>query len=150
MPWSFWIRVRSPYKKFIDISRKSYLVSVLIILLHRLCNAFNNDKIKILVSSNTNVAVDRILCNLLDLGFTDFVRVGSLRKISKRILPYTLQMRNGSEEIKELQRILKEEELEDAESSEVQRTIQLFKEDKNLNLLGSTFVTGSYLDKSSF
>ena len=46
---------------------------------------------KILFASNTNTAVDRVLTGLLNLGFTEFVRVGSLKKIHKHILPFTAQ-----------------------------------------------------------
>jgi hypothetical protein len=48
-----------------------------------------DDKIKILVCGLTNVAVDRILMLLLEQGFQDFARIGSLKKISKPILRYT-------------------------------------------------------------
>lgn len=44
---------------------------------------------KILVSTLTNVAVDRILIELLGSGYTDFARVGSMRNISKVLLPYS-------------------------------------------------------------
>lgn len=44
---------------------------------------------KILVSTLTNVAVDRILIDLLQSGFTDFARVGSMKNISKVLLPYS-------------------------------------------------------------
>lgn len=43
---------------------------------------------KLLVSSTTNVAVDRILLGLLAMGFDQFVRVGSVKKIAKPVLPY--------------------------------------------------------------
>jgi hypothetical protein len=36
------------------------------------------------------VAVDNILEGLLNLGFNDFIRVGSQKKISKKILPYII------------------------------------------------------------
>lgn len=39
-------------------------------------------------SSTTNVAVDRVLSNLLSFGFDSFVRIGSVKKIAKEILPY--------------------------------------------------------------
>ncbi len=64
---------------------------------------------KVLLASTTNVAVDRVLmvrmtllcvCDLLiralccmqvllSLGFEDFVRVGSVKKIAKQILPFS-------------------------------------------------------------
>jgi hypothetical protein len=39
--------------------------------------------------------VDRVLLGLVDQGFTEFVRVGSLKKIAKPILNYTLQSGDG-------------------------------------------------------
>lgn len=48
------------------------------------------EKFRILVSAATNTAVDRILVALLEEGFTDFVRVGSLKRINSRILPYSI------------------------------------------------------------
>lgn len=48
------------------------------------------EKFRILVSAATNTAVDRILVSLLEEGFTDFVRVGSLKRINTRILPYSI------------------------------------------------------------
>jgi hypothetical protein len=36
-----------------------------------------------------NGAVDRVLLGLLNEGFTQFFRVGSLRKIAKKILKHT-------------------------------------------------------------
>ena len=43
----------------------------------------------VLLCSHTNSAVDNLLCKLLDLGFTDFIRLGrSLRVIKDRVHPY--------------------------------------------------------------
>ncbi|KAI9217281.1 AAA domain-containing protein, partial [Blastocladiella britannica] len=42
-----------------------------------------------LLSSNTNVAVDRVLENLLEKGFTQFVRIGNKKRVAKGILPHT-------------------------------------------------------------
>ena len=58
-----------------------------------------------MISSTTNVAVDRVLLvnyaiililnhqhklqSLMQLGFEDFVRVGSVKKIAKKILPFS-------------------------------------------------------------
>ena len=93
-------------------SRKSFLVAVIIIYLHKLAGQKDdNQTIKILIASNTNVAVDRILLSLRDLGFEDFVRVGSLKKIAKRVLPHTVQVQTASDDIRELQRMLQEDSL---------------------------------------
>ncbi|KAK9844143.1 hypothetical protein WJX81_005799 [Elliptochloris bilobata] len=48
-----------------------------------------------LVAANTNIAVDRILCGLLDTGFTDFLRVGALRRIDRRLLHHSLHCGAG-------------------------------------------------------
>jgi hypothetical protein len=44
---------------------------------------------KILVCALTNVAVDRILLMLKDSGYTEFARVGSLKKIHKSLLTFS-------------------------------------------------------------
>jgi hypothetical protein len=79
---------------------KSYLIAVLIIFYHRAVTSgfLEPENFRILVSSNTNVAVDRVLLSLLKLDFNSFVRVGSLRKISKTILPFTAQQIKSSNE----------------------------------------------------
>jgi len=65
---------------------------------------------RILISANTNVAVDRVLTALLDAGFNDFIRVGSVRKIDPTILPYSLHVKTGKgkSHIKELEAMLNE------------------------------------------
>ncbi|RMX43744.1 hypothetical protein pdam_00023690 [Pocillopora damicornis] len=97
---------------------KSFLLAVVVLYLVELFKAndsFNqqSDNVsswKILVSSTTNVAVDRILLGLLDLGFEEFVRVGSIRKIAKPVLPYSVHSTGSdSQELKELQSLLKTE-----------------------------------------
>lgn len=52
---------------------------------------------RVVISSTTNVAVDNVLVRLLDFGFTDFLRVGSMKKINKRIAPYVLQQQESVE-----------------------------------------------------
>ena len=47
---------------------------------------------RILVSAHTNVAVDRMLNALKQRGFTDFIRVGALRRIDHSILPHSLHL----------------------------------------------------------
>ncbi|XP_033122340.1 uncharacterized protein LOC117121304 isoform X2 [Anneissia japonica] len=94
---------------------KSFLLSVVVLFLVHLftiktdqLETSEDDYWKLLISSTTNVAVDRILMGLLDLGFEDFIRVGSLRKISKPILPYSVHASDKkNDDIKELQEMLK-------------------------------------------
>lgn len=47
-------------------------------------------KIRILVASLTNTAVDTILLGLQRAGFNDFARVGSLPRIAKQVLPHVM------------------------------------------------------------
>ena len=67
-------------------------------------------RLKLLIASTTNVAVDRVLTGLMDLGFSEFIRVGSLKKISKRILPYSIHASDQEDqELKELNDLMKSE-----------------------------------------
>jgi len=46
----------------------------------------------------------------LELGFDEFVRVGSIRKIAKPVLPYSVHSTGSDgQELKELQALLKTE-----------------------------------------
>ena len=65
---------------------------------------------RIMIAAHTNVAVDRVLQSLLEAGFTDFIRVGSVRKIDPVILPYSLHVKTGKgpSQAKELEAMLKE------------------------------------------
>jgi len=45
----------------------------------------------VVVSSFTNLAVDRVLLILVDLGFEKFVRIGNQKSISKGLLRFTLK-----------------------------------------------------------
>ncbi|KAJ7515544.1 hypothetical protein O6H91_22G017200 [Diphasiastrum complanatum] len=73
-------------------SGKSHLLVILVIFLSELLERRSHFSTRILVSAATNVAVDRILTGLLKHGFTNFLRVGSLKMIAKNILPYSLQV----------------------------------------------------------
>ncbi|ELR18662.1 uncharacterized protein ACA1_393280 [Acanthamoeba castellanii str. Neff] len=79
-----------------------------IVFISRVLDAADNRDIRILVASSTNTAVDRVLEGLLELDFKDFMRVGSLRKISKRVIHHAPQADEKSA-IKDLKLMLKEE-----------------------------------------
>jgi hypothetical protein len=88
---------------------KSFLLVVLILFFAEVLEKAGNTNVRILVSSVTNVAVDGILLGLLKLGFTDFLRVGSQRKIAKQILPFTVASdKSAKEYIKDYKEMLKE------------------------------------------
>ncbi|KAI8908255.1 hypothetical protein DFJ77DRAFT_170299 [Powellomyces hirtus] len=124
---------------------KSFLVSVIIIFLHRVREAGclrKPDKFKVMVASMTNVAVDRILLELLHLNFTDFVRVGSLKKIAKPILPFTAQAKNDKDDAKDLHDMLNSE-LSVSEKKDVEDTIAKFKRNENKSIVESSFLVGA-------
>ncbi|KAK1342256.1 hypothetical protein QTO34_015012 [Cnephaeus nilssonii] len=129
---------------------KSYLLAVVILFLVQLFEksdaptAGSARPWKVLVSSSTNVAVDRVLLGLLSLGFEKFVRVGSVRKIAKPVLPYSLHAgsENASEQLKELHALMKED-LTPMERVYVRRSIEQHKLGTNRTLLGQVRVVGA-------
>ncbi|KAM5255848.1 5'-3' DNA helicase ZGRF1 [Ctenodactylus gundi] len=128
---------------------KSYLLAVVILFFVQLFEksealTFGNTRPwKLLISSSTNVAVDRVLLGLLSLGFEKFVRVGSVRKIAKPILPYSLHAgsENENEQLKELHALLKEN-LTPVEKIYVRRSIEQHKLGTNRTLLKEVRVVG--------
>ncbi|XP_068706006.1 5'-3' DNA helicase ZGRF1-like isoform X2 [Montipora foliosa] len=144
---------------------KSYLLSVIVLYLVELFNVKDSlnqqsasSHSKILVSSTTNVAVDRILLSLLDMGFEDFVRVGSIRKIAKPVLPYSVHSTGSdNQELKELQALLKGQ-LTPAERTHVRKSIERHKQGENKKKLSLVRVVGvtcaasvfPHLDKLKF
>ncbi|XP_078262526.1 5'-3' DNA helicase ZGRF1-like isoform X2 [Rhinoraja longicauda] len=126
---------------------KSYLLAVMILFLVQLFEESEASegprqvRWKLLVSASTNVAVDRVLLGLLELGFDKFIRVGSIRKIAKPILPYSLHAGSDSEELRELQALLKDD-LTPVEKVHVRRCIEQHKLGRNRALLKEIKVVG--------
>ncbi|XP_065763690.1 5'-3' DNA helicase ZGRF1 isoform X4 [Muntiacus reevesi] len=128
---------------------KSYLLAVVILFFVQLfekCEALtvgNARPWKLLISSSTNVAVDRVLLGLLSLGFEKFVRVGSVRKIAKPVLPYSLYAgsENENEQLKELHALMKED-LTPMERVYVRKSIEQHKLGTNKTLLKQVRVVG--------
>ncbi|XP_054059899.1 protein ZGRF1 [Rissa tridactyla] len=128
---------------------KSYLLSVVILFLVQLFESSEATEgprptpWKLLIASSTNVAVDRILLGLLDLGFEDFIRVGSIRKITKAILPYSLHAGSGNEneQLKELLALMKED-LTPVEKIYVRKSIEQHKLGTNKTILQQVKVIG--------
>eukprot|EP00062_Callorhinchus_milii_P012079 gi/632958720/ref/XP_007895200.1/ PREDICTED: uncharacterized protein C4orf21 homolog [Callorhinchus milii] len=126
---------------------KSYLLAVVVLFLSQL---FEESECvegprqvpwKLLISSSTNVAVDRVLLGLLNLGFDRFIRVGSIRKIAKPILPYSLHAGSDNEELRELQALLKED-LTPVEKVHVRKSIEQHKLGRNKAMLREVRVVG--------
>nr|XP_034967890.1 LOW QUALITY PROTEIN: protein ZGRF1 [Zootoca vivipara] len=131
-------------------SGKSYLLAIVILFLVQIfetgegTDGKKSVPWKVLISSSTNVAVDRVLLCLLDLGFEEFIRVGSIRKIAKPILPHSLHAGSGSEseQLKELLALMKDD-LTLAEKIFVRKTIELHKLGTNKALLQQVRVVGA-------
>uniref|UniRef100_A0A8C5M2X6 5'-3' DNA helicase ZGRF1 n=1 Tax=Leptobrachium leishanense TaxID=445787 RepID=A0A8C5M2X6_9ANUR len=129
---------------------KSYLLALVVLFLVQIFEY--SDQVeeqglppwKILISSSTNVAVDRVLLGLLDLKFDRFIRVGSIRKIAKPVLPYSLHSGsdNDSEQMKELLALLKDD-LTPIEKAYVRKSIEQQKLGTNKTLLGQVPVVGA-------
>ncbi|XP_026959355.1 5'-3' DNA helicase ZGRF1 isoform X5 [Sagmatias obliquidens] len=128
---------------------KSYLLAVVILFFVQLfekseaLTVGNARPWKVLISSSTNVAVDRVLLGLLSLGFEKFVRVGSVRKIAKPVLPYSLHAgsENENEQLKELHALMKED-LTPVERVYVRKSIEQHKLGTNKTLLKQVRVVG--------
>ncbi|NWR68790.1 ZGRF1 protein, partial [Centropus unirufus] len=128
---------------------KSYLLSVVILFLVQLFEISEATEgprpvpWKLLIASSTNVAVDRILLGLLDLGFEDFIRVGSVRKITKAILPHSLHTGSGNEneQLKELLALMKED-LTPLEKMYIRKSIEQHKLGTNKTILQQVKVVG--------
>lgn len=95
---------------------KSYLLVSIIRYVATLLDQMEESDTKILVCALTNVAVDRILLCLKEQGYQDFARVGSLKKIDKKLLPFTHtsssnKKKADTDAIKELKNMMKEIEM---------------------------------------
>lgn len=67
---------------------KSMMLAVIALFLDRVLSELENPA-KILISAATNVAVDNVLENIIDFGFSNKItRVGSIKKIRRCILPF--------------------------------------------------------------
>ncbi len=78
---------------------------------------------RIAISSSTNTAVDRVLEGLMDAGCKDFLRVGSIKKMSRRVLPFTLY-EEEKDAIFELRKQLRDEELGSGERADLEKELE--------------------------
>ena len=130
---------------------KSLVLSTLIIFLWRAKNAgLLNEDTRLVFSSMTNVAVDRVLQNLIKLGFNDFVRVGSIRKIAKPVLPRTCNNLSDNRGIKELQEMLQRDDISCTDRQFAEQTIQIFQKDANKKLIQESFLVGITASATTF
>ena len=123
---------------------KSYLLSTMVLFLVQLFEKMNQTEPpqKVLIASTTNVAVDRVLQGLLDLGFDDFIRVGSVKKIACPILPFSVHAsEKEDEELKELNDMLASD-LTSFERGYVRKAIEKHKLGANRKKLSDVHVVG--------
>ncbi|KAJ1670712.1 hypothetical protein EV182_008041, partial [Spiromyces aspiralis] len=102
-------------------------------------------RLRVLVTSMTNVAVDNVLQALLKLGYDGFRRVGSLKRIAKPIFPYVARsVQSSAEDIKELEEML-ETTNDEAERESIAQKICQIRDDQSsseCDQLDDVFVVG--------
>ena len=74
-------------------SGKTTLISKIILAL--VDKEASGPPLRVFVAANTNVAVDRIMEALAELEFTDFLRIGSVKKIATSILQHSIHASNS-------------------------------------------------------
>ncbi|KAK9841693.1 hypothetical protein WJX74_010223 [Apatococcus lobatus] len=87
---------------------KSTLLAAMIQLFAE-SKAIAGTQMRVLLAAHTNRAVDNVLSRLLNLGFTEFLRIGSVKRMDKSLLAYSLhcsESRSSSDALKELQQML--------------------------------------------
>ncbi|KAJ2462342.1 hypothetical protein GGI03_004529, partial [Coemansia sp. RSA 2337] len=100
-------------------------------------------RLRVLVSSMTNFAVDNMLCALLKQGYDQFLRVGNLKRISKKVLPYVCRSSSGAtDDIRDLEAML-EEASSEVEQEAINTAIQRLRHQRVQDALESAFVIGT-------
>ena len=90
------------------------------------------------------MAVDRILTSLYEHEFNDMVRVGSIKKIAKPILPFTCQVKQqDNQDLKELQAMRNDVNLTEQDRKHVDQAIFRFKNNENYFNCQQAFVVGT-------
>jgi len=98
--------------------------------------------------AHTNKAVDRIMEGMIESGFADFIRVGQLEKISRKILPYSLYYTSEAEGDSSILSQLKkqlESDLSIAEASIIREELRQLEEgilNKRRDMLSTVKVVG--------
>ncbi|KAG2387469.1 hypothetical protein C9374_001801 [Naegleria lovaniensis] len=107
-------------------SGKTTALMVLILFMCRVLDEADDQSIRILVASGTNVAVDNILEGLITENYKNLVRVGSQKKIAKAVLPYTVITETTSvkDQIKSLKDMLNNEAMDPEEEAGVKQAIK--------------------------
>ncbi|KAJ1888077.1 hypothetical protein LPJ66_008755, partial [Kickxella alabastrina] len=103
--------------------------------------------LRILVASMTNFAVDNMLSALLKQGYDTFLRVGNLKRISKRILPYVCRTSaSATDDAKELEAMLDTATGPDGDDDErdaIATALQRVRQQNAQDALEAAFVVGT-------
>jgi hypothetical protein len=92
------------------------------------------------------VAVDAVLKCLISLDFHGFVRVGSLKRIDKSILKYTVQSRKDvRKDVEELLQLIVDEKLTGEDRALIHKTISRFEQQDAKKLLTQAHIVGKSL-----
>ncbi|KAJ2129137.1 hypothetical protein IW136_005921, partial [Coemansia sp. RSA 678] len=98
--------------------------------------------LKLLLSSMTNFAVDNMLSALVKQGYERFLRVGSLRRVAKSILPYVYRSSaSAADDIRELETMLKA--ADPAEQDSITVALQKMRQQGQQGALTDAFVVGT-------
>jgi hypothetical protein len=135
--------------------------TVLVALIIFLVKHSGIDNMRVLVSANTNIAVDHVLNGLVARGFEDLTRIGSVKKIDPKLLKYTAHSKTESKKdiVRELKDMIKGASPRDKMFyQEELRTLQNDAKSKNITKLNSSKVVGvtchssinALLDKQEF
>ena len=83
--------------------------TVLVALIMYLVQHSGIENMSVLVSANTNIAVDHVLNGLVAKGFDDLARIGSVKKIDPKLLKYTVHSKSDSKKeiVKELKDMIR-------------------------------------------
>ena len=94
--------IRCLFIRLVLASGKTWLIVAMISFLCRVLDVVDpKSSIRILIAAITNVAVDNILLGLLNSGFANFARVGSLRSINKKLLKHVIHHTDTTKTIQE-------------------------------------------------
>ncbi|KAH3744299.1 protein ZGRF1 [Pelomyxa schiedti] len=126
---------------------KSFLIAVIVVFMNQILEHTKGADSHLLIAASTNTAVDRVMGALLQLDFTDFIRVGNVKKIAREILPYSLHSEaTGGDENQARRRLeerKKESHISRAEKEAVDRELKNLRHKVKQDLLKSVHVVGA-------
>nr|CAB3267945.1 protein ZGRF1-like [Phallusia mammillata] len=141
-------------------SGKTFLLAIVALLVFELLSTNENEaddesgevigrkrkiqrKWKILITSELDSVVDQIILKLVQVGFSNVVRVGDLNKINRKLLPHSVNIRGGSDEhVKKLKLMLRQGAESDPERHYIRKSLEMALSGGAKRLLHNAFVVG--------